>query len=148
MNPADCLSLVRRVAWPAALFASSAMAGGLAAAEPSSVQPATSAPASGSSAAAPPAKIAERLREGAKLIDVTGSFQFSGDRVAFSPQGTSDSLRVLENLALERVSRLLTEGRGAPVWVVSGTITEFRGANYLLLTKAVLKLNEGRPAAP
>ena len=31
-------------------------------------------------------------------------------------------------------------------WVVSGVITEFRGANYLLVTKAVIRLQEGETA--
>jgi hypothetical protein len=107
-------------------------------------------PAAAASSPAPPAaaKSAERLREGSKLTDVSGSFEFAGDRVAFVPDGSNDSLRVLENLALERVSRLLTEGRGSRSWVVSGVLTEFRGANFLLVTKATVKLEAGPRAAP
>jgi hypothetical protein len=86
------------------------------------------------------AKQGERLREGTALVEAAGSFQFAGDRIAFQPDGASDSLRVLENLALERVGRIIAEGRGAQAWVVSGQITEYKGANYLLLTKAVVRL--------
>ena len=98
------------------------------------------APSSGSSG---PAKPTDRLREGTRLTEELGVFQSSGDRVAFLPGGNSkDSYRVLENLALQRVSVALDEGRGQGQWVVSGVITEFRGANYLLITKAVLPLQE------
>ncbi len=99
-------------------------------------------------AASGKAKGADRLREGTRLIDVVGAFQsVGGDSVSFSPSGNKDSFRVLENLALERVSRALDENRGTRQWVVSGTITEYRGLNYLLLTKAVVQLHEGDAAA-
>ena len=86
----------------------------------------------------------DRLREGARLTDATGSFGFAGDRIAFHPDGSSDSFRVLENLALERISRVLSEGRGPSSWTVSGTVMEYRGANYLLVQKAVIRSDESR----
>jgi hypothetical protein len=96
------------------------------------------------------AKTAERLREGTRLIDVTGTFQaVGGDNVAFSPKDSEnkDSYRVLQNLALERISTALEANRGPRQWIVSGTITEYRGSNYLLVTKAVIQLQEGDSAA-
>lgn len=86
-----------------------------------------------------------RLREGTKLTDVAGQFDFSGDRIAFFPANSKDSYRVLENLALERVSRILGESRNKPEWSVSGVVTEFRGVNYLLVTKAVIKTTPTTP---
>ena len=88
------------------------------------------------------AKAAERQREGTRISDEIGTFQFVGDRVAFLPSGNKDSYRVLENLALERISQALGESRGQRTWVVSGTLTEFRGANYLLVTKAIIQLHD------
>jgi hypothetical protein len=83
------------------------------------------------------AKTSERLREGTRLTDVKGTFQsVGGDSVSFSPEG-KDAFRVLENLALQRVSQVLDENKGARQWTVSGIITEYRQANYLLITKAV-----------
>ena len=90
----------------------------------------------------------QRLREGSRLSDVTGQFDFAGDRIAFFPADSKDSFRVLENLALERVSRILTESRNKPEWSVSGVITEFRGVNYLLVTKAVIKPQAGEAITP
>jgi hypothetical protein len=78
----------------------------------------------------------ERLREGTRLIDVVGTFQSLGnDSVSFSPGG-KDSLRVLENLALQRVVFILDDNKGARQWIVSGIITEYKGSNYILVTKA------------
>src|SRR5437763_1286636 len=86
--------------------------------------PAAAAPANGQN------KPNERLRENTRLVDVAGTFQaIGGDSVAFQPSGGKDSLRVLENLALERISRSLEDNRGSK-WTVSGLVTEFRGSNY------------------
>ena len=97
---------------------------------------------------APPGeKPAEKLREGTRLIDESGGFTRVGERVSFAPGGSREPLRCLENLALERISRAIDESQGQRQWVVSGVITEFRGANYLLVTKAVIQLQEGETAA-
>lgn len=81
----------------------------------------------------------ERQREGTRLTDVSGRFELAGDRITFHPASGRESYRLLENLALERVGQVLSESRAKQDWTVSGTLTEFRGANYLLLTKAVIK---------
>jgi hypothetical protein len=80
----------------------------------------------------------ERLREGTRLIDASGTFQGVGDRIVFSPQGSKESYRILENLALQRISQTLDDVRGQRQCLVSGVITEFRQANYLLVTKYLL----------
>jgi len=111
-----------------------------------------------SAPAAPPAtsgpggaKATERLREGTKLVDVVGTFQsIGGESVTFTPasQGSNkDSFRVLENLALQRVSQVLDENKGARQWTVSGVITEYKGANYLLLSKTVVHPQDGDSSA-
>jgi hypothetical protein len=45
----------------------------------------------------------------------------------------------LENLNLERVASVINENPEQLQWSVSGTITEYRGANYLLVSRATLK---------
>jgi len=100
---------------------------------------------SGSQPAA--SKQAQRAREGSLLTDENGSFEFVGDRILFVPGGGRDSLRVLENLALERIVRELGDARDQRNWAVCGTLTEFKGANYLLVTKALLK-TPSSPASP
>jgi hypothetical protein len=92
-------------------------------------------------------KPTERLRENTRLVDVVGTFQaIGGDSVAFQPSGGKDSLRVLENLALERISRSLEDNRGS-TWIVSGLVTEFRGSNYLLVTKFVSQQQQADSSA-
>lgn len=81
----------------------------------------------------------DRQREGTRLTEMSGRFEIAGDRVTFFPGGERESYRLLENLALERVAQVLSESRARQEWTISGTLTEFRGANYLLLTKAVIK---------
>lgn len=96
----------------------------------------------------------QRAREGSLVSDETGSFEFVGERIIFVPAGGRESLRVLENLALERIVRELGDARDQRNWVISGVLTEFKGANYLLVTRSLLATPAGavpqasRPAAP
>ncbi|HEX5104678.1 MAG TPA: hypothetical protein VFV87_12745 [Pirellulaceae bacterium] len=91
-------------------------------------------------------KAVQRQREGSLLTAEIGAFELVGDRVVFVPAGSRESFRVLENLALERVLRELGDARDQRNWSVWGQFTEFRGANYLLVTKALVKTAPG-PAA-
>ena len=77
----------------------------------------------------------QRMREGQPLVNAIGRFS-GGDRYTFKTEGSS--FRVLENLNLERIATVVEDDAQAQ-WLISGTITEFRGANYLLITRAVLK---------
>ena len=156
LNRHPLRAIPRRLAWPIALAISSALAGSMAAQDDHSAHPAAD---HGRANRALPArastvrrkdedKLGERLREGTRITDVPGSFQFSGDRVSFHPDGKGDkgeSFRVLENLALERINRELGQARGNLQWTVSGMVTEFRGNNYLLVTKAMVKTADGSP---
>ena len=85
-----------------------------------------------------PTRASQRLREGTRLLDISGRFEAVGERVNFVFADSGEAVRVLENLALERVSRVLAESQGGPQWTISGTITEYNGGNYLLLSKAIL----------
>ena len=148
MSRFNLVAAARRLAWPLGLAISSALAGSLAAQIDDSAGDshppvrATRPAPTRSDRGRDEERLGERLREGTRLNDVAGSFQFSGDRVAFHPDGKGESYRVLENLALERISRVLGQARGTPNWTVSGMVTEYRGSNYLLVTKAVVKTGE------
>lgn len=86
---------------------------------------------------------AKRLREGTVLEKLIGRFESTGDRVTFYPLEGMDSMRVLENLALERVARELPGLSRDRQWRVAGEITEYQGSNYLLVSRAVLQRNAG-----
>jgi len=78
-------------------------------------------------------------REGAELTDVPGTFNIHNGRVVFQPADGRKQLVALENLNLERVARVLGDQTDPLQWVVSGVITEYRGVNFLLMRRVVLK---------
>lgn len=78
-----------------------------------------------------------RLREGMKFVNRVGELREHGGSIKFYPDGDSHSFQLLENLALERVSRDVDQSRRK--WSVTGIITEYRNSNYLLLQRAVRK---------
>ena len=80
----------------------------------------------------------EKQREGTTLTDVTGYFRLTGDRAMFYAESGA-RYGGLENLNLERVASVINENPEQLQWSVSGTITEYRGANYLLVSRATLK---------
>jgi hypothetical protein len=84
----------------------------------------------------------KRLREGTRLIDVEGRFDSNGDRWIFFQADVNQSYKVLENIALERIHKVVEETRAGekPLWTISATVTEYLGSNYLLVTKAVIKV--------
>jgi hypothetical protein len=94
---------------------------------------------------ASPLNAATRLREGAQIVQQLGAFHDTGDRIIFQPRGAKLEFPALENLALERIARVLDETRTPRLWSVSGNITEFKGSNYLFVTRAVLKAKAETP---
>jgi hypothetical protein len=87
-----------------------------------------------------------RLREGMKVVNQIGELRETGGRIAFYPDGETHSLQLLENLALERVSHDLDVTQRK--WSVSGIVTEYKGGNYLLLHRAVLKARASNSPGP
>lgn len=80
-----------------------------------------------------------RQREGAKIVDRRGRFEIRGDRVIFLATNPDAHYIVLENLSLERVTRVLEESGSELEWSVTGTLTEFRSSNYLQIGRALVK---------
>lgn len=147
---------LRQFAWITLLMG----AAGVAAAPPAAPKPAAGgptlsptddeplAPAATGSGNAPVVdsntKLKVRQREGAKLTDRRGRFERRGDRYVFLGEEGGAHYVVVENLMLERVANMLDDGAGGELlWNVSGVITEFRGANYLVLQRAVVKASGG-----
>ena len=89
-----------------------------------------------------------QIREGSEIADQVGYFRATGDRVTFHLQDGKQRFVVLENLNLDRIARVIAEDAGRLSWSVTGTITEFRGANFLLVRRAVIQSRaEGRQDA-
>ncbi len=123
-------------------------------AQPSTPQPAAPPPPDAAPAAAQPAASSAKattaprsaaMREGTEVVDQLGHFRKSGDRIVFFPAGSADRWTVLENLNLQRIVRAISNSAPSLEWRVTGTITEYRGGNYLYVRSAVLRTaNESR----
>jgi hypothetical protein len=86
------------------------------------------------------ADAATRMREGTQLKDRLGRFRQNGESLTFIDDDGRE-LGGLPNLNLERIIRML-KGVDEPDsvhWSVSGSVTEFGGRNYLLISRAVYK---------
>jgi len=79
-----------------------------------------------------------RLREGTPVVNQVGYFRTAGDRLVFYKADGRARFIALENLNLERISNAITDKPTQLEWNISGTITEYRGANYLLVDRAIL----------
>jgi len=83
-------------------------------------------------------QITHRAREGTEIENQQGLFRVIGDRVAFFAADGNGRMTALENLNLERVARVIADNPQQLQWKVTGTITEYRGTNYLLIRRAIL----------
>lgn len=81
-------------------------------------------------------------REGTELRDEPGQFLVVGSRINFVA-ASGEQLIALENLNLERIGRIMTSTPDSVEWLVSGTITEFQGGNYLWVKRVTRKMKAG-----
>lgn len=83
----------------------------------------------------------ERLREGTTLR-LRGRFDLVGERATFYLEDGTASFRTLENLALQRVVSAVRDSTGSRLWNIEATVTEYQGANFLLIRRATVALGE------
>jgi hypothetical protein len=88
---------------------------------------------------------AQCLREGTKIVNRLGHFRMTGDRVTFFTADGSQHFVALENLNLERIARAIEEDSARLRWSVTGTVTEYRGTNFLAVECAILKGEQTPP---
>jgi hypothetical protein len=104
--------------------------------ENAAASPAESASNSSAAPAGEEREKSARIREGDELVEQTGKFGMSGNRVVFIAKEGQRQFIALENLSLERVANII-DGNPAPLeWIVSGKISQYRGVYYLLLSHA------------
>ena len=82
----------------------------------------------------------QHRREGDRLDQQVGFFKHQEGRAVFVATDDNAEFSVLPNLNLERIERTLGDSPGRSLWKVSGTITEYRGDNWLLISRATRKL--------
>ena len=79
------------------------------------------------------------LRREGTHVEIEGHFSVSGERATFQAGDDSVQFRTLENLALDRVMRMVRDaGSRQLTWSIQGSLTEFRGQNFLLVEHAVV----------
>lgn len=77
------------------------------------------------------------LDEGTKLPEMLGVFGFSEHRFKFVElRGEHREFICLENSALERVQQASQEESHDCAWIITGSVTQFRGENYLFIDSA------------
>ncbi len=84
------------------------------------------------------------LREGTRVANQDGQFSqadgvwfFTPTASAGSRESSSSRIRVLENLALQRVVQMIQQDPSDNRWVISGVITEYFGENRVMVSMAV-----------
>lgn len=82
-------------------------------------------------------KMESLAREGTVLTDVKGRFRKQTERLLFVEEGTTKSIKCLENLCLQKVVANQQDDDRKVVWLVSAKLTEFNNENFLILDKAV-----------
>jgi len=89
-----------------------------------------------------------RLREGTQIGSEAGYFRLDGDGATFVTDSGFE-LGGLANLNLERVVRVLKNAEYPQYvrWSVHGTVTEFAGRNFLLISRAIYK-SVAQPPVP
>lgn len=87
------------------------------------------------------------LREGTQIEGAAGAIRRVESRFIFTETRNARELLLLENLALERLARLIERSNRAISCYVTGTVTEYRGVNYLLLKRTVLDTTGNRKSA-
>lgn len=88
-----------------------------------------------------------RWREGTRLHQVHGVFSTNGERLQFTTIDGKVQILVTENLLAERVLRSTQESSDPLSWIVQGTMTEFKGTNYLTLNYATIQAKKPKLAA-
>ena len=74
-------------------------------------------------------------REGTQLREEPGRFIEVGNRLTFVSSAGASFIG-LENLNLERVGKIVAASPDSIEWFITGTVTEYQGANYLLISRA------------
>ncbi|MFQ5411544.1 MAG: hypothetical protein ACE5EC_04580 [Phycisphaerae bacterium] len=88
------------------------------------------------------------LPDGSRIVDRTGRLTRAGNLFTFSFESRSKGapdmpIRLLPNRLLEDMEIFSDGGQRPIVFVISGEITEYRGVNYLLLQKLLVRPDLG-----
>jgi len=93
---------------------------------------------------------ANRIREGTAFKGKHVFFRETGDQIVLYTVEDSQRFACLKNLALERILATMQEKPERQFWKIDGEFTEFRGENFVLISRAVVAQPPASniPAAP
>ncbi len=115
-------------------------------AQPNSVErPVVSDPTNPDGSPAGKAAVKKRIREGAALIEKRVFFRETGNRTTLYTVDENDRFVCLENLNLQRILQAIEEKPERSIWKIDGTFTEFKGENFVLITRAVVSPDDYTP---
>ena len=88
------------------------------------------------------------LPDGSRIVDRAGRLTRDGDYLTLTFESRSEGpveipLRLLPNRLLEDMEMISEGGRKSVVFVVSGEVTEYRGVNYLMVQKLLIRPDLG-----
>jgi hypothetical protein len=88
------------------------------------------------------------MPDGSRIVDRPGRLTRDGDYLTFTFESRGEGpievpLRLLPNRLLEDMEVIAEGGRNSIVFVVSGEVTEYRGVNYLMLQKLLMRPDLG-----
>ncbi|MEZ6135032.1 MAG: hypothetical protein R3C53_09005 [Pirellulaceae bacterium] len=76
------------------------------------------------------------LREGTRIESKAGECRSDGERLAITfNDGKSHTMIALENLAAQRILQAVSDDSNDKGWIVTGSVTEFQGRNFILLER-------------
>jgi hypothetical protein len=85
----------------------------------------------------------ETIDEGKRLFDREGRVEFDPlGRPLFIFDSGDKPMRILENVIREMIETATQRGKKPAHWRISGLVTVYEGANFLLITRAVRILPE------
>lgn len=76
------------------------------------------------------------LREGGRIESRKMRAKPAGEDIVWEDEENHQTFISLENLALERVWQTVNADGNERLWTVTGTVTEYRGRNYILVERA------------
>ncbi|GHT31734.1 hypothetical protein FACS1894214_3290 [Planctomycetales bacterium] len=79
----------------------------------------------------------KQIREGTPFLAKRVYFRQTGQRTMMFTTDGKENYLVLENLSLERILDAMDKKPDRGIWLADGEFTEFQGANYVLIQRAV-----------
>ncbi len=75
------------------------------------------------------------IREGTRVESRTAECRAEGERLVLQMADSKRHITALENLASQRILKSVMDEPSDNQWIVTGSITEFQGRNFLLIER-------------